>query len=147
MESNTTFIESINEILQENKLNVKNFADKIDCDQAAVRRWLYKTYLPDPETVIKIAEVFNVSPNYLFGFSDKKELNKSRQSNTFYERYESLKTINGLTDYRVSKSCEIQDSAISKWKSVRKFPAIESMLKLCKTYDFSLDYLLGISSY
>lgn len=126
MES-TAFVESLKELMLDYKIGVNQLAEKIQCDKAAIRRWLYGMYLPDPETIIKIADTFQISADYLFGLSELRDLRKD-------------------SDYTVSKECAIRDSAISKWKTIKKFPTTVSLLKLAAYFHCSLDYLLGRSS-
>ena len=145
MES-TAFVESLKELMLDYKIGVNQLAEKIQCDKAAIRRWLYGMYLPDPETIFKIADTFQISADYLFGLSDRKDYIRQPQSTTFYERYAKLRDLRKDSDYTVSKECAIRDSAISKWKTIKKFPTTVSLLKLSAYFHCSLDYLLGRSS-
>lgn len=138
-----SFVESLKELMIEFKVSVSQLAAMIRCDKAAIRRWLYGMYLPDPLTVIKLADAFGVSADYLFGFTDNKAFTRYEQKSTFYERYKNLKEAHGDTDYTVSKNCAIRDSAISKWKTIKDYPSTDSLLKLVNYFHCSMDYLLG----
>lgn len=146
MESIISFLDTMKELMEDNKLSVNQFALRIGCDKAAIRRWQYKMYLPDPDSVIKICNSFNISADYLFGLSDDKEYIKQVCENTFYERYAKIRDARGCSDYLVSKKCNIRDSAISKWKAIKKFPTTDSLIKLAGFFHCRLDYLLGRSS-
>lgn len=135
--------ESLIEIMEDNEIGVKLFAQKVGLDQAAIRRWLYGSYLPDTESVIKIVDEFKISADYLFGLSDEKKINLKIATNSFYDRYVKLKNERAYTDYFVAKSIGIRDSAISKWKRIRKFPNIDTLIKLSDFLQCSLNYLLG----
>lgn len=139
------FTDTLRELMEDSHIDVSRLSEIINCDKAAIRRWLYKRYLPDPETVIKIADAFNVSSDYLFGLSDNKKFIKTTSSDNFYQRYAHLRDLNNYSDYIISKDCKIRDSAISKWKNIKRFPTIVSLLKLAVYFDCSLEYLLGRS--
>ncbi len=139
------FTETLTELMENEQMGIPQLSEALHCDKAAIRRWFYNRYLPAPETVIKIAELFNVSADYLFGLSDKKDFVKNISENTFYERYTRLREEQGYNDYYISRECKIRDSAISKWKAIEQFPSIISMLKLCECLHCSLEYLLGRS--
>lgn len=138
-----TFTETLTELLEDAQINVTQLAQKIHCDSAAVRRWFYRQYLPNPETVIKLTDIFRISADYLFGLSDKKDFLKTCCADTFYARYARLRDGNGCSDYFIAKTLEIRDSAISKWKTIKKFPNMLSLLKLASYFHCSLEYLLG----
>lgn len=140
----SSFTETLKEVLEDAGMNIPQLALAMGCDKAAIRRWTYKMYWPDPESVIKIADIFNVSADYLFGRTDSKAYKKEQARNSFYERYAKLKEERGCTDYKVAKECGIRDSAICKWKTIKKFPTTESLIKLADFFGCSLDYLLGI---
>lgn len=139
------FTETLTELMQDAHIGVRQLSEMIGCDIAAIRRWLYKMYLPTPETVIKIADAFSVSADYLFGLTDTKEFSKIQSTDTFYQRYVRLRDTQQYSDYSVAKHCKIRDSALSKWKKIQTFPATLSLLKLAKYFACSLEYLLGRS--
>ena len=137
------FADTLTELMEDSHMGVRQLSEMINCDKAAIRRWLYNLYLPDPEIIIKISDTFNVSADYLFGLSENKEFTKVESSDTFYQRYVKLRNTNKYNDSKVSKECNIRDSILSKWKNIKKFPSTESLLKLCTHFHCSLDYLLG----
>ena len=140
------FSETLSELMEDAQMGVNKLAETANCDKAAIRRWFYNMYLPDPQTLIKITNVFNVSADYLFGLTDEKEFEKVLSNDTFYQRYSRLRDNAGYSDYFVSNKLNIRDSAISKWKNIKSFPTTISLLKLADFFHCSLDYLLGRSA-
>ena len=140
-------LESLKEIMEDSGLNVDRFAEKIECNPSAVRRWLYKLYFPEPETLIKIATEFHISVDYLFGFSDTKEfVPKTANAGKFYERYTHLKNLRKVTDYAVAKACALRRGTVSKWKYVEGSPETTTLLKLAEYFNCSMNFLLGIAT-
>lgn len=144
MEAMSAFIKSINEIMEDNNISVRELAETVGCSIPVVRRWLYRIYLPEPKTLLKIIEAFKVSADYLFDlpYDDCYK----NVSDNFYERYCYLRDINKITDYKVAKICNLGSGTISKWKSKGKgfLPETETLLKLSNFFQCSLNFILGI---
>lgn len=141
------FLESLQELMIENELNIVSFAKRIDRNKSAVRRWLYGNYYPEPSTLIKISKTFNISIDYLFGLSDNKNIFPVNNNGTFYERYTTLKSASNFSDYYVAKTCNLRTSTIAKWKKIQNIPETATLLELVKCFSCSLDYLLGLTKY
>ncbi len=141
-----SFAETLKELMEDKAIGVLALAEKIECNEAAIRRWLYGTYLPDPLTLIRLADELECSADYLFGLKYEKDFCRTMQQTTFYQRYAYLRDKEGITDYRVAKDCGIRDGTLSKWKKIKDFPETDSLLKLAKYFHCSLEYLLGRSN-
>lgn len=57
----------IRELREENLLTQKELAAKIDNEQRNVSNWEQGTIEPDCDTIVKLADAFNVSLDELFG--------------------------------------------------------------------------------
>lgn len=64
------FSKRIKELRAEYKLNQWKLAELCNVQQSCVSKWEREETLPDIETLIVIAEAFNVSTNYLLGLKD-----------------------------------------------------------------------------
>ena len=62
--------ERIRELRIENKLNQSELAKKCNVKQSCVSKWERGETLPDAEMIITLAEIFNVSADYLLGIND-----------------------------------------------------------------------------
>ncbi|WP_420851360.1 helix-turn-helix domain-containing protein [Pumilibacter muris] len=133
-------------MFQDFELTTKKLAIALDCDQAAIRRWQYGYYLPTPSLLIKIADTFNISTDYMFGLSYDKSLNRNHSNLSFYQRYCTLRDSLNLNDFKVATQCKIADSAVSSWKRLKKFPETTTLLKLSDYLGCRLDFLLGIGT-
>lgn len=68
---NTIFIEIFNDLLAENDLNRKQFAERSGIPYTTVMGWTNLNRLPDYTALIKIADFFNCSTDYLTGRQDE----------------------------------------------------------------------------
>ena len=59
-----------------------------------------------------------------------------------YEKYCKLRDAKGVTDYRVAKETGIGESTLSGWKSGVRNPGVNSLIKLAKYFDTTVDYFL-----
>lgn len=64
------FIEVFNELLEEHELNRKQFSEKSGIPYTTVIGWTKLNRLPDYTALIKIADFFNCSIDYLAGRQD-----------------------------------------------------------------------------
>ena len=64
------FIEVLNELLEEHELNRKQFSEKSGIPYTTVIGWTKLNRLPDYTALIKIADFFNCSIDYLVGRQD-----------------------------------------------------------------------------
>ena len=51
----------------------------------------------------------------------------------------------GLTQKELAERIGVNPSTISKYMRIDKYPAIDTLAKLCKALDISADYILGIT--
>lgn len=64
----------------------------------------------------------------------------------FWERFMSLCNLQGLKPNPVATEIGIASGTLSKWKEGKTFPNGETLIKISKYFDCSIDYLLGISN-
>lgn len=102
---------------------------------------------PKPVVLIRIADYFNISFDYLIGFSDSSEFERSTSNNSFLIRFELLKKENGYTDYAISKKLHTSTSYTTRWKKHNSIPSLDNLIILSEIFCVSLDYLLGRSDY
>ena len=70
----------VNKLRYTEGLSQQRFADKLDVDRVMVAYWESGKSFPSYKTLKKIAETFNVSVDWLMGFSDemyRKDLHKT----------------------------------------------------------------------
>ncbi|MCI8458613.1 MAG: helix-turn-helix transcriptional regulator [Clostridia bacterium] len=63
----------------------------------------------------------------------------------FAIRLKELRTANKMTQQTLAKEVQTTDDSIFSWEKGRSQPSIENIRRLCKIFDVSADYLLGLS--
>ena len=139
---------------EEFKQRFLELIDELDCKKSEIPKLLnidYNVYIkitefgiiPKPVVLIRIADYFNISVEYLLGRTNNSYFFKTETVTTFLERYQALKTEKNLTDYAIAQKLHITTSYTTNWKNKKYMPSIINLIELSETFKVSLDYLLG----
>lgn len=126
----------------------------LDCKKSEVPKLLnidYNVYtkiaefgvIPKPVVLIRIADYFDISVEYLLSRTDNSYFAKAEATTTFLERYQILKVEHNLTDYAIAQKLHITTSYTTNWKNKKYMPSIINLIELSETFKVSIDYLLG----
>ena len=126
----------------------------LDCKKSEIPKLLnidYNVYIkitefgiiPKPVVLIRIADYFNISIEYLLGRTNNSYFFKVDNGATFLERYQALKTEKNLTDYAIAQKLHITTSYTTNWKNKKYMPSIINLIELSEIFKVSIDYLLG----
>lgn len=63
------------------------------------------------------------------------------------ERLAELRKLNGDTQDQLAKKLHMSKGAICTWEQDRNRPSCEMLVAICKLYNTSADYLLGLTDY
>lgn len=67
--------------------------------------------------------------------------------NKFAERVKELRAENNISQVEFAEMCKVQQSCVSKWERGITLPDAEMIVVICKAFNVSSDYLLGITDY
>ena len=65
----------------------------------------------------------------------------------FTERFNELLKQCGKTQVEIAKSINVTKQCVNDYKTGKSVPSIETLYSLCKFFDISADYLLGLTDY
>jgi len=68
-------------------------------------------------------------------------------NNVFSERLKELREEHNLTKAQLAKELKFSDACISRWENNLRLPNSESIITICKYFNVSADYLLGLTDY
>ena len=131
------------ELLQEDGGKKKDIAKKMKVDFRSLSNAYNFGIIPKPSTLMKMADYFNVSIDYLLGKSDNDTFYKSDNPVDFYTRYSLLRDERNLKDGQIATELHFDRTLCYKWKSKNHIPTLEILDLLCDYFNISLDYLLG----
>jgi transcriptional regulator with XRE-family HTH domain len=78
-----TFAQRLRYLRQKNKLTQKELGNRLGVSGPTVTRWEKGQFEPDMETTKKIADLFDVSIDYVLGVSDEETPQKKSPSSPF----------------------------------------------------------------
>lgn len=130
-------------MLEDSDYTRSEIAKLIPLSQSTLSNALVYGIIPSVKTLIRIADFFDVSINYLLGKTDEEDFERSSISTSFHRRFEDLCAEKGETHYKVATDCLFDKSNISKWISKGFLPELEIIELLCDYFSISPDYLLG----
>lgn len=99
--------------------------------------------IPKPIILIRIADYFNISVEYLLGRTDTPYFEKAESAKTFLEQYQKLKAEKKVTDYFIAQKLHISTSYTTNWKKKNYIPSVVNLILLSEYFEVSIDYLLG----
>ena len=132
----------ISEILKNEKQD--NMANKLNVLQGTVSKWKTGKQIPNPETLVMIAELYDVSLDWLLGLSDVKERNSLALDRISYaqvifvlDRLFNLANIEVLNFHEAAKEKKLSVGYISE-----KDESLKNDTDYIKINDRVLSYLL-----
>ena len=139
----SNFSERLSELMFEDGLNGRTFAKKLGCGTATVYRYLNATKMPSVEMVVKIADYFNVTTDFLLGLEQENYSNNFSLCPPFKERFTQILEECSKSQYSLEKQTGISHSVVGYWKSGKTTPTIESVIKIANTIGRTVDFVLG----
>ncbi len=146
MPISTKFQKRVNELVDDANLKKVDLAKLGGIDYRSLSNAIVYGIVPTTSTLIKMANYFKVSMDYLLGRTDINEYIELSNT-TFQERFEKLCKEKGVSHYKVSQDCFFDKSNISRWLSKGYLPTLEILDMITKYFNVSIDYILGRSEF
>ena len=139
---------------EEFKQRFLELIEDLDCKKSEIPKMLNIDYnvfikitefgiVPKPVILMRIADYFDISVEYLLGRTESSYFLKSEIPETFLIRYQNLKVENNLTDYAIAQKLHVTTSYTTSWKNKNYMPSIVNLILLSEIFKVSIDYLLG----
>ena len=137
------FGDNIKELIDDKKITVEDFAKSVDIAFSEVYRYLRKIYLPKLSNLIKIADCYNYSIDFLLGFIPFPEETVFNKTPPFDKRFKQILSDNKLTRYKISKETGISLNRLDDWYNGKFTPSLDKAIILSKYLKMTIDELLG----
>lgn len=135
------FTERLDDLLKERGLSRLNLANEINITSTTVNGYFNNGYFPQINIAIKIAKYFGCSLDYLFGLDEKFE-NINNNDKTFFENFSTILKTRNISIAKAMKTLGMSEYNYFRWKD-GKYPKTANLLIIAKTFDVSLDWLVG----
>ena len=139
------FAESLTELIEESKLTPSTLADTIGCGRGTISRYLSGQKMPRIEMLVRIADFFACSVDYVLGRETEKYPRVFIPCPSFQARLPILCKELGITKYKLQKATGIAESAIYNWQRGEGTPNLENVIKIANAFDCSVDFVIGRS--
>ena len=143
MYSLSKFAETLDILMFENDVKSINLANAIGVDSTTVTRYLQEKRAPSAETLIKLADYFNCSCDYLLGLIDDDISNTYYPCPSFPEQLTNLKNTFKCSWRYFYTHSNISASRFYEWKNGKSVPSVACIIMLAKGFNCSVDFILG----
>lgn len=135
----SNFVDHFTELFQEKNLTIEEFSAATKIASSEVYRYFRKECIPKLSNLIKIADAYSYSIDYLLGRIPYPEHTTFHKTPPFSQRFRELLKGANLTRYMFSIKSEIAINRIDDWYHGKCLPSLEKALKMVKF--FKLDTL------
>lgn len=146
MEYLSKFSERLAELLAEKEMKSEAFSQNAGLAGASVRSWLRGDSLPTLSSVVKIADFFSCSVDFLIGRSETEETIVPRPVPPFYPRLRAVMTARRVTRYELTRKTSVKDPSFANWAK-GMLPSLPSVCILADYLHVSVDFLIGRSDF
>lgn len=139
------FVERLDWLISEQELNHKIFAEKVGISESCISQYLSDKHIPTVENLVKIADYFTCSTDYLLG-REENNCRTFKECPPFSKQIVFLKNkFGGKVDAFVAKA-KIVRSSYFNWASGKFTPSLDNIICLADNLDCRVDYILGRES-
>ncbi|MBE5754953.1 MAG: helix-turn-helix transcriptional regulator [Clostridiales bacterium] len=135
------------DLLDDEDLDLTDFCKKSGISQTPIRNALTFGIIPSVLILVKIADFFKVSFEYLICEKNENDFIESVSPCSFYERYDALRKEKNVKHSQIANVMPFSRNVISEWKRNNTIPTLDNLKELAKYFNVSIDYLLGRTDY
>lgn len=137
------FVERLDELMFEHNLNRKTLAQKLEISATCLTHYLQDRHIPTVEHLVKIADFFQCSTDFLLGRKEENRLLTFQPCPPFSQRLVFLKEYFACSSYQIYHNTNISKSSYYEWRSGKRQPTIENIVRLANYFDCRVDFVLG----
>ena len=126
-------------------LNQKDVAKLLNVAYSSYNAWERENDLMPLRQLDKFCSIFNVSLDYVLGFSEDSEYPNSREIDTklLAKRVKRIRRENDLTQDDLAGLFHITRSSISKYENGINLALTSKIIEFCKYFGISSDFVTG----
>lgn len=135
--------ETLNELMTLQGLTEQTLSENSKIPISCISLYVRGLQAPYIDTLIKLADYFNCSTDYLLGRTDNFAIANNFETNaSFTQRFNELLEKNKCT-YKSFDTKKIAKSSFYEWKRGDSLPTLENLITLVDFFGCSLDFILG----
>lgn len=137
------FQNRLNELVEESQLSKREFAKNAGVSKDVIIRGTLFGIIPSLQSLVKIADMLNISIDYLLGVSDVEKFYRAEERSSFHNRLEQLSSESGVKYSQISHSMPFPNSYFYDWIREGTIPSLEYLRAIAEYFGVSVDYMLG----
>lgn len=136
----------LEELIFDNKFNLKNFAKAVKISESSLTDYTKHDGLPTVKNLIKIADFFNCSTDFLLGREEENKYLTFKKCPPFSEQLKFLISYSGHKPSYFYTDTDIPKSRFYDWLGNKRQPSVDNVVKIAKLLDRRVDFVLGRES-
>ncbi len=139
------YSEKLKEIRENSNITQRAISTMLNLDIDVYGQYEREYYIMPIKHLISVANYFNVSLDYIFGFTKEKSYKNIKNINNLEagKRLKEFRKENKLTQNDLKNMLNTTQSVISDYERGRMLINTLYLYDICKKYHVSADYLLG----
>ena len=105
--------ERLKDLMEEQGLNNSALANKLNIEQSEISKYVRAVRMPAVTTLVKLADYFNCTADYLLGLSDILDDRSFKQRPPFNEQLSFLLKHFQISKYRLEKDTGLSEMAVN----------------------------------
>ena len=138
--------ETLDTLIFEKGLTYDNFAKEVDIAACCISAYMHENHMPSVENLVKIADYFNCSTDFLLGFEEENKNLTFKPCPPFSERLKFLKQYYNCKSNYFYTNTGITKSRFFEWQNGTRMPLVDNVVKIAKLFDCRIDFVLGRES-
>ena len=147
MTNSVEFQNRINELIVFDEKEKVKTCKQIGVDARAISLAKDFGIIPATQSLIKIADYFNISIEFLLGYTEDDSFTPAQKPSNFADRLRTLIEKDGNTPYKLALKWHVDKSYLTRWLQGKFVANISSLEIIADYFDVSIDYLLGRTDY
>lgn len=143
MEYLSKFIENLDTLLFDHQMNIPQLSVALGLNEATFYKFFKKTRQPAVDTLIRVADFFGCSIEFLIGREPERAQSQYRPCPPFSERLEALVKGMKCSKRRFCAEAGITRSVFYAWQTGKSVPSLDYVIKLADYFGYTVDYILG----
>lgn len=137
------FAERLSDLMFDKNIKSTELAKNLNCERSTINRYLNAHKTPTVEMLIKLANYFECSTDFLLGIEPENYAENYLSPIPFSQRLPSLLNQLKITRYQLQQVTGIAESTLYYWAKGFTTPTIDKIISIAKAFNISIDFVLG----
>lgn len=137
------FSETLKGLMSERSLTETELANETEIQVSCISLYTNAKHMPTIGNLIKIADYFECSADYLLGLSETDNTSVFNRCPPFSERIEYLLKHYNCTISSIVDKTQLSRTRFFEWKNGKRQPSVDNVILLAEHFDCSVDFILG----